>query len=360
MDRPARSESHQPSSATKHLGPSSAVRYDVFVSLVVPIADDAEIVEDVVHDVSAVLKENYKNYELLLVDDGSTDHTKQIFEELRTEVDYLRYFRFARKFGLEVAIACGLDNAIGDVVVVMRPECDPPDLIPKFVSLAQSCRGIVVGTRNLLKTRSMAYKLAYDTYYRICTYVLERPQIYCSTHYMALTRTAINSVLKIKSSYRYLRVTSMYAGYQVIKCEYEPIRRRKTERHRKPMVVLDDCASMIVSNSLRPLRQAGAIAVLSGFFNLAYIGFVILVRIFYKNVQPGWATLSIQTTTMFAFIFLILGVICEYLARALEEVKVRPLYVVEDELQSSVMVTSEEVRNVVYSESKTEGPIGDS
>src|SRR5205823_6194884 len=139
-----------------------AVRYDVFVSVVVPLAADADIVADVVHDISGVLKDNYQNYELILVDDGSCDHTKQIFNELKSEVDCLRFFRFSRNFGLEVAIACGLDNAVGDVVVVMRPECDPARLIPEFVDQAQSCRGIVVGTRNLFETRSWFYKLAYD------------------------------------------------------------------------------------------------------------------------------------------------------------------------------------------------------
>ena len=244
------------------------MRYDVFVSVVIPLVDDGDIVEDVVHDVAGVLKENYQNYELILVDDGSCDNTKQVVNMLKEEVDDLRYFRFARKFGLEVAIACGLDNAIGDVVVVIRPECDPVHLIPEFVDQAQSCRGIVVGTRNLFETRSWYYKLAYDAYYWICTHLLERPQIYCSTHFIALTRTALNSVLKIKNSYRYLRVISMYAGYRVITHEYKQIQRRKPQRYRKLSTIVENCASMIVSNSLRPLRQAGALAVLSGFFNL--------------------------------------------------------------------------------------------
>ncbi len=332
------------------------MRYDVFVSVVIPLVDDADIVEDVVHDVAGVLKENYQNYELILVDDGSCDNTKQVVNMLREDVDDLRYFRFARRFGLEVAIACGLDNAIGDVVVVMRPECDPAHLIPEFVGQARSCQGIVVGTRNLFETRSWFYKLAYDAYYGICTHLLERPQIYCSTHFIALTRTALNSVLKIKNSYRYLRVISMYAGYRVITHEYKQIQRRKTERHRKLSTLVENCASMIVSNSLRPLRQAGAVAVLSGFCNLAYLGNILLTRFFFKGVQPGWAALSFQSTIMFALVFLVLGVICEYLARVLEEVKIRPLYFIEDELQSNVMITSDIVRNVVYFEDSVEGP----
>ena len=114
---------------------------------------------------------------------------------------------------------------------------------------------------------------------------------------------------------------------------------------------------MIVSNSLRPLRQAGALAVLSGFFNLGYLGYILFVRFFFKRVQPGWAALSFQSTIMFASIFLVLGVICEYLSRVLEEVRIRPLYFIEDELKSNVMIASDNVRNVVYFEDRVEGPI---
>ena len=74
--------------------------------------------------------------------------------ELLAEMECLRVFVFARRFGLEIAIACGLDNAIGDVVVVLRPECDPPELIPEFVDQARSCRGIVVGTCDDFRFRS--------------------------------------------------------------------------------------------------------------------------------------------------------------------------------------------------------------
>lgn len=332
------------------------MRYDVFVSLVVPLFEDADILEDVINEVARSLKQNYKNYEIIFVDDGSRDHTRGLFEERRETVDCLRYLRLSRRFGLEVAIACGLDHAIGDVVVVLRPECDPPELISEFVEQAQSCRGIVVGKRNLFKTRSRLYRLAYNIYYGICQLLLERPPIYCSTHFMALTRTALNSLLKIKDTYRYLRVLSLYAGYSVKTLKYKQLQRRKPERHRSLMFLLDDCVSMLVSNSLRPLRLAGALAIVTSLLNFAYLGYVLFMRTFFQWVQPGWAATSFQNATMFGLLFFVVAVVCEYLARLLDEVKVRPLYFIEDEMQSSVMITHSEVRNVVYSEDEVEKP----
>lgn len=326
------------------------MRYDVFVSLVIPLSDDADILDKVIGEVATILKQNYKNYEIIFVDDGSRDHTKSLFEERRETVDCLRYFRLSRRFGLEAAISCGLEHAIGDVVVVLRPECDPPELISEFVGQAQSCRGIVVGKRNLFKTRSPLYRLAYNFYYAICRLLLERPPLHSSTHFIALTRTALNSLLRIKDTYRYLRVLSLYAGYPVKTLKYQQIQRRKPERHRSLLFLLDDCVSMLVSNSLRPLRLAGALAAISSILNLAYLGYVIFMRTFFNWIQPGWAALSFQNSVMFGLLFFVLAVLCEYLARLLEEVKDRPIYFIEDEIHSNVMLADSEVRNVVYRE----------
>ncbi len=324
------------------------MRFDVFVSLVIPLSNDGDILEDVIDGVVTVLKENYKNYEIICVDDGSLDHTRSLFEDYRKTVDCLRYFRLSRRFGLEVAISCGLEQTIGDVAVVLRPECDPPSLIPKFVEAARNCKCIVVGQRKLFKLRSLLYRLTYNIYYGLCKLLLERPPIYCSTHFMALTRTALNSLLRIKDTYRYLRVLSLYAGFSLKVLKYQQLQRRKPERHRNLLFLLDDCVSMIISNSVRPLRIASAIALLSSVLNFIYLFYVIFWRAFFSWVQPGWAATSFQNSTMFALLFLVVSVVCEYLARLLQEVKVRPLYFIEDEIHSNVMLVDSEIRNVVY------------
>jgi polyisoprenyl-phosphate glycosyltransferase len=326
------------------------VKYDMFVSVVIPLSDDADILENFITEVSSILKANYENYEMIFVDDSSRDPTRGLFEQWKNSISCLRYFRLSRRFGLEIAIACGLEQAIGDVVVVLRPECDPPDLIPEFVREVQLCRGIVVGKRNLLKNRSASYRLVYNTYYTICKLMLERSQIYCSTHFMAFSRTALNGLLRIKDTYRYLRVLSMYAGYKVTTLNYRQIQRRKPERHRSLLPLIEDSASAIVANSLRPLRFAAAIAIISSFLNFSYLGYVLFIRAFYQGVQPGWATMSFQNATMFGLLFFVIAIVCEYLARLLDEVKVRPLYFIEDEIQSSVMLANSEMRNVVYGE----------
>jgi polyisoprenyl-phosphate glycosyltransferase len=326
---------------------------DTFVSVIMPLSGDADILEQVLVETVYILQQNYKNYEIILVDDDSSDRTRSILEKLLRVTKCLHYLKLSRKFGLEVAIACGLDRAIGDVVVILRPESDPPELIPQFVKEAHDCGGIVVGVRNVFDRRSIFYSLTYKLYYLICRLFLERPHIYCSTHYMALTRPALNALLKIQDSYRHLRVLSMYAGYGVRTLRYQRIERRKQVRHRKLLPLLDTSVSMIVSNSVKPLRLAGLLSVITALFNFTYLVSVVLTRYLLENIQYGWASISFQSALASGILFLILAVICEYLARLLEEIKIRPLYYIETELQSNIMLSDSEARNVVHKNGST-------
>jgi dolichol-phosphate mannosyltransferase len=328
------------------------VKLDVFVTIVVPLRNDADILEAVIADVYAIMRQNFGEFELIFVDDGSTDETLSIFLDASRRLECLRYYRLARTFGIEAAIACGLEQAIGDVVVVLNPARDPPELIPQFVADAQANSGIVIGVENRGKSRNALYRLAYDLHYAASKVLLERPQIYGATHYVALTRTALNALLKIKDSFRYVRVLAMYAGFKVTKLPYEPRDRRSPARRSRALPLIEGSVSMIVSNSSRPLRIAGAISALASLLNFSYLGYVIGVRYLWQGVQPGWASTAFQNATMFCLLFLVLAVVCEYLARLIAEVKHRPVYVVEDEFQSRVMLALSEIRNVVLDEQK--------
>src|SRR5262245_33093838 len=120
---------------------------DCFASVVAPLHDDADIVEGFVRDVLAVLEEHYANYELVLIDDGSTDDTAARVDALLERERCIRLVRLSRSFGRDVAISAGLDTVIGDFVVVLVPESDPPALIPEFIERCRRGAGIVYGIR---------------------------------------------------------------------------------------------------------------------------------------------------------------------------------------------------------------------
>src|SRR5215813_14927436 len=189
-----------------HDGAEARMRRDIFVSVVVPLENDLDILPAVVRELDSVMRGHFGDYELIFIDDGSTDGTRSFFERAKSEIPCFRYSRLTRPFGLEVAIACGLEQAIGDVIVVLNPASDPPARIPAFVERASETRGIVVGVEADASSQPAMYRLAYFLYFEMCQALVPRAQIYGATHFMALTRTALNAVLKVKDNFRYVRV----------------------------------------------------------------------------------------------------------------------------------------------------------
>jgi polyisoprenyl-phosphate glycosyltransferase len=330
------------------------MRRDMFVSVVVPLDNDLDILPTVVREIDAVMRSHFGDYELIFIDDGSTDGTRSFFERAKKDVPCFRYFRLTRPFGLEVAIACGLEQAIGDVIVVLRPGWDPPDRIPEFAEKANDSDGIVIGVATDKFKRALAYRLAYQVYFRLCRMFLARSQVYGATHFMALTRTALNALLTIKDSFRYIRVLAMYAGFEVTTIRYEFALRRDPPRRRKALTLLENAGHIIVSNSDRPLRVAALISAIMGIADFAFLGYILAMRLLFEDIEPGWASTNFFNAIMFGLIFLVLAVLCEYLAEMRAEVKRRPLYVVQGELQSNVMLTNAETRNVVSHEDRVE------
>ncbi|MEA2938895.1 MAG: polyisoprenyl-phosphate glycosyltransferase [Alphaproteobacteria bacterium] len=330
------------------------MRRDIFVSVVVPLDNDKDILPGVVRDIDAVMKANFGDYELIFIDDGSSDGTRSFFESVKSDIASFRYFRLTRPFGMEVAIACGLEQAIGDVIVVLNPACDPPERIPYFAEKANDSDGIVIGIALHKSRRPWLYRAAYNLYFGVCRIFLARTQVYGATHFMALTRTALNALLRIKDSFRYIRVLAMYAGFEVTKVPYEFMLRREPPRHRKLFPLLGTIGHMIVSNSDRPLRIAAIASALIGVGDFAFLVYVVAARFLYSGVQPGWASTNFFNAIMFGVMFLVLAVLCEYMAEMRSEVKKRPLYVVQGELQSNVMLVSADTRNVVSHEDRVE------
>ena len=329
------------------------MRRDIFVSVVVPLENDLDILPTVVRELDAVMRSHFGDYELIFIDDGSSDGTRSFFERAKSEIPCFRYSRLTRPFGLEVAIACGLEQAIGDVIVVLNPAVDPPGRIPEFAEKANDSNGIVIGIATD-KFRRLFYRLAYQAYYALCRVFLTRSQVYGATHFMALTRTALNALLTIKDSFRYIRVLAMYAGFEVTKVPYDFVMRRNPPRHRRALALLESAGHMIVSNSDRPLRFAALGSALMAFTDFAFLIYIVVMRLLYRDIAPGWASTNFFNAIMFGLIFLVLAVLCEYLAEMRSDVKRRPLYVVQGELQSNVMLANAETRNVVSHEERAE------
>jgi dolichol-phosphate mannosyltransferase len=322
-------------------------RSDCFVSVVAPLYNDADIIESFIEDVIGVLRREYANYELVLVDDGSSDETVDKVSEALRKHECIRLVRLSRRFGQETALSAGLDSVIGDFAVVMQPDRDPPELIARIVEQCRMGVGVVFGVRKDRKGDSLLLRtgarLLYWYFNRILKISLPRN----STDFRVFSRQALNAMISIKDRLRYLRTFSAYVGYGSESFTYELVHRRKRPRSKTLGQAVRTAISMVVANSTHPLRAVSLLGLALSAVNTLYIIYVVLVRLLAEDVVPGWATLSLQVSVMLLFVFLILSMLCEYVGRLLGEVRDRPLYYVLEERNSSVMIANEERKNIV-------------
>lgn len=318
-----------------------------FVSVVVPLRNDGDLLAGFVDELAAVVRGQYQNYEIVLVDDGSTDDTSQVAAALLQRHECMRYLRLSRSFGTETAILAGFDTVIGDVVVVIQPDSDPTSMLIAFVEKARAVNGIVFGLRTKALRERFLYSAGRKLFARLVRNLLGVDLPERATLYIALTRQTLNAVLQIKDKSRAMRIFGSLTGFSHHFLEYEPIERRA---HPRPKLLTDGierAVSIIVTNSTHPLRLVSLLGVLMAVLNFGYIVYVIAVNAFKPHVAEGWTTTSLQQAVMFLFLFAILSVLCEYVGRLLEETRDRPLYFIAQERTSSVMIRDEDRRNVV-------------
>lgn len=316
-----------------------------FISVVARLDNQADSVSLFVREVSAILKERFASYEIILVEDGSTDGTLRLLKELVREIDCVRVIRLSRRFGVDVALTAGLESAIGDYVVTLDPRTDPPALMPELLGRALKSRGVVCGIDSTWRRRPWSRRVGSRGFHWIARRLLQLEIPPHATYYRVMTRQAVNALVRMRDKSRRLRALTPYIGFAAEFFEYEPL-----PAGDRPGATLfeevDAAISTIVSSSTRPLRLVTWLALGASLLNVLYIGYIVAIALFKKKVAEGWVTLSTQHTVMFFLIFLILSVVAEYVGQILYEARDRPLYYVQEEFNSSVVMPQDR-RNVV-------------
>jgi len=320
---------------------------DCFVSVVAPLHDDADIVAAFVRETVAMLREHYVHYELVLVDDGSQDATVATVRGLLDQHEGVRLIVLSRRFGQEIAISAGLDSVIGDYTAVLLPETDPPACVPEMVERSREGAGVVYGILRSRAGEPLLNRLGTAGFYWLCNRVMRLALPKDSTHFRVLSRQAVNAMTAIKERGRYLRTLSSYVGYENQSFVYDPLRRREPPRRKGLFESIDLALDILVSNTVHPLRFTGYGCFALAGLNALYAAYVVAIWVFKPRVAEGWVTASLQSSSMFFFLFLTLGVLAEYVGRLVSESGGRPLYYVKDELQGRRPLADEERRNVV-------------
>ncbi len=308
------------------------------VSIVVAIEQDAPLLEEIVTEIDRIMGSAYRFFEILLVDDGSTDETSAVISPLLKKVQRVRYLKLSRPFGRDVALSAGIESAIGDFVVTLDPRTDPIDVIPQMIDACRKGGGIVHGIAENPQSRSFLREWAGGLFRNYCRKHLGVEIKRGVSDFRVMSRQAVNALLQVREQNRYIRVLTLTLGYQH---EFFPYRLQSRTGGPRPTPWHSELAKgidLLAANTRHPLRIVTAAGLLGAFLNLLYAFYVVAIYLTKPRVAEGWTTLSLQQSGMFFFVCLILAVLSEYVGTILGEVRSRPLYFIAQESNSSVLL----------------------
>ena len=312
-------------------------KHESLISVVAPLeADSPAAVEAFVEEAVAVLGDLVTHYEIVLVDDGAPEETVAIVRTMLARYDFVRFLRLSRHFGEETAISAGLDVAIGDYVVVMLPNMDPPTLIPEFFERAQS-DDIVYGVRLHRKTEPFWYRIGARAFYWYINSVVGAGIPEDSTQFRCMSRQVVNAITQIRGPDQYLRLLTSYIGFRKKAFPYSPINRTGQPTIRPKREAVNLARALVMDHTTHPLRTV----IWSG-VALATLMFVFITIHAVADHDKN----QFHAALAFLIVTVMIATIGEYVAALSRRLRDRPAYYVREEQTSSVLLR-EERKNVV-------------
>lgn len=306
-------------------------RHPVSISIIIPCFNEADCILMLYNELRAIMNMNAGLYELLFIDDGSTDITLDILTKLSEQDSHVRWLSFSRNFGHQKALKAGLEYATGEVVITMDADMQhPPSLIPEMLALWSKGYDIVNTIRTEDSKCSYFKKTTSSLFYRIMNLLADIPVQEGAADFRLFDVKAVNILRNCHEEYMFMRGMTSWIGLKQTIIPYQACVRYagKTKYSFKKMFSFALCG--ITSFSVRPLRLAIAFSACFAILAIVEILYVIYVSFFIGQTVSGWASLAILISLLGAVILLMLGIIGEYLGKLFMQCKQRPEYIISD------------------------------
>ncbi|MEK7483826.1 MAG: glycosyltransferase family 2 protein [Planctomycetota bacterium] len=306
----------------------------IVYSYVIPIYNEEEVFPllqaELIRFLSAFPKPG--GVEVVLVDDGSYDHSWDLMKALASQDSRFVAVRLSRNFGHQFALTAGYEHARGEVIICLDADLqDPPEVTLKMIDEWEKGADVVYGVRSIRLGESRFKLWTAELFYWIFSKFsnVEVPRN-CGD-FRLLSRRALNAFLQFKERHRYLRGLVGWVGFKTTTVSYER-QPRAAGQTKYPLVkMLKLGADGIVSMSFTPLRISYVIALLILCITLGYLFYNIVLHFFYEvTMVPGWTSLMLLIMIFGFFNLIALGIMGEYVGRIYEEVKRRPNFIISD------------------------------
>lgn len=303
------------------------------ISIVVPMYFEEEVVEECYKRLTLLALSSNLRYELIFVNDGSTDRTLEILENIAKTDKHVKVISFSRNFGHQVAVTAGVNRAKGDAIVIIDADLqDPPELIPRMIKLWKDGYDVVYAKRKKREGETWFKLFTAKMFYRVLNRMTNVVIPVDTGDFRLIDRKVADVFRRMPEKNRFVRGMISWLGFKQIPIEYER-KERFAGKSKYPLKkMLKFASDGIFSFSDKPLKlieYMGLFAVL-----IAFIAFAYSIISSLSGSRGGWP-LSIIIIIFFFFggiQLLSLGILGEYVARIYEESNGRPLYVIDKEI----------------------------
>ncbi|MDW7739720.1 MAG: glycosyltransferase family 2 protein [Bacillota bacterium] len=302
----------------------------VVYSVIVPLFNEEEVIEETHRRLSEVMEKTGEAYELIFVDDGSRDRSREIICGLCKNDPHARLIGFSRNFGHEAATSAGLSRAGGEAIVIIDADLqDPPEVILEMIDKWREGYKVVYGKRKVRKGENIFKRATASIFYRLLN-ALSSISIPMDTgDFRLIDRQVCRAMRQMPEKNRFIRGMVSWVGFKTTAVEYVRDERWAGETKYSFSKLLALAWDAVTSFSYKPLKLATYVGFILSFASFVYLIVVIVQRIGDPTAVPGWASIVVINLFFNGVILIMLGILGEYLGRIFEETKNRPLYIIE-------------------------------
>jgi glycosyltransferase involved in cell wall biosynthesis len=311
-------------------------RGESLLSVVIPIYNEQATLLELYRRLTHVFSENLAElaYEIVFVNDGSTDGSIQILSELHADDPGVKVVNLSRNFGHQAALTAGLDYAKGDAVICMDGDVqDPPEIIPTLVARWRDGNDVVYAVRKLRK-EGFIKRGCYAAFYRLLRRLSMISIPLDAGDFALMDRRVVDCLKSLPERSRFIRGLRTWVGFRQAGVEYEREKRFAGVPKYTWSKLVHLAVSGLLSFSALPLRMATAVGFMISFCSLLGIIVVLYLKLFTDLAIPGWTATVIPILSLGGIQLLSIGIMGEYIAQIFDEVKQRPLYIVDGILDS--------------------------
>jgi polyisoprenyl-phosphate glycosyltransferase len=301
------------------------------LSIIVPAYKEAGNIQELYQQLVQTLSHMEWPWELIIVDDGSPDGTWEHIVELHGRDHRVKGLRLSRNFGHQYALVAGLSASSGNAVITLDADLQhPPSVIPCLIEEWQKGSKIVHTMRKDPPGLSWTKRFTSRMFYRVFSFLSGVPLSPGMADFRLLDRQVVVEVLKLREKGLFLRGLVQWVGYPSSIVEFECGKRFAGETTYSFRRMLRFAWTGITSFSIVPLRLAIILGLMTSAFAFYQLVDAVYIKLFTTEAVPGWTSLFVLTSLLFGILFILIGIVGEYIARILEEVRGRPRFIVSE------------------------------